>query len=70
MLVCVPAPLPRIGVCLVRVEPQPWGVVITVTVNRDVAAGRAEPAVRFSDVGSAVAAVAEFLGSFGDERQS
>jgi hypothetical protein len=70
MLLSVQTPQPRIAVCLVRVEPQPWGVVITITVNRDVAARRAEPAVRFIDVTAAAATVAEFLGSFRDEQQS
>jgi hypothetical protein len=70
MLLTVQRPQPRIAVCLVRVEPQPWGVVITVTINRDIAARRAEPAVQFFDVTAAAAAITEFLESFKDEKQS
>ena len=70
MLLTVQAPQPRIAVCLVRVERQSWGVVITVTINRDIVAGRAEPAVQFFDVAAAAAAVTDFLWSFRDEKQS
>jgi hypothetical protein len=70
MLLTVETPQQRISVCLVRVEPQPWGVVITITINRDIAARRAEPAVQFFDVTAATAAITEFLESFRDERSS
>jgi hypothetical protein len=46
------------------VEVESWGLVITMTVNRDVATATAEPVSRFSDVAEAAAAVAAFLGSF------
>jgi hypothetical protein len=46
------------------VEEESWGLVITVTINRDVASAPAEPAARFHDVSDATAAVAKFLESF------
>lgn len=67
MLLTVQTPQPRIAVCLVRVERQSWGVVITVTINRDIAARRVEEAVQFSNVTAATAAITEFLESFSDE---
>ena len=70
MLLTVQTPQPRIAVCLVRVEPQPRGVIITITINRDIAARRAEPAVQFSDVTAAAVAITEFLGSFSDDQRS
>jgi hypothetical protein len=68
MLLPVQTLQPRIAVCLVRVERQSWGVIITVTINRDVAARRAEPAVQFFDVATAAAAITEFLEPFSDEK--
>jgi hypothetical protein len=70
MLLTVQTLQPRIAVCLVRVERQSWGVVVTVTINWDVAARRAERAVQFSDVSAAAAAITEFLKSFSDDKQS
>lgn len=52
------------AVCILRVEEESWGLVITVTINRDVASAPAEPAARFHDVSDATAAVAKFLESF------
>jgi hypothetical protein len=52
------------AVCILRVEVESWGVVFTMTVNRDLATSTAEPVTRFSNAGDAVAAVAEFLESF------
>jgi hypothetical protein len=42
-------------------------MVITVTINRDIAARRAEEVVQFFDVTAATAAITEFLESFSDE---
>lgn len=67
MLLTVQTPRPRIAVCLVRVERQSWGVVITVTINRDIAARRAEEAVQFYDITAATTTITEFLESFSDE---
>ncbi len=62
-----PAPA---AVCIVRVEEESWGLVITLTVNRDVAAATAEKVTRFSDPGAAAAAVAAFLDSFSRKKPS
>jgi hypothetical protein len=45
------------------VEVESWGLLITMTVNRDVANAPAEQVTRFSDIGEAAAAVAAFLES-------
>jgi hypothetical protein len=52
------------AVCILRVEVESWGLVITMTVNRDVASADTERVTRFSDPREAVAAVAAFLESF------
>lgn len=39
-------------------------LVITMTVNRDIATAATLPVTRFTDTGSAAAAVTEFLESF------
>ena len=58
-----------VAVCLLRVEAEPERLLITVTVNHDIA-GPADPLVRrFTDTKSAVAAVAEFLESTADNKQ-
>ena len=49
--------------CIIRVDVESWGLVITMTVNRDIAAASPEPAVRFTDTGEAAAAVTAFLES-------
>jgi hypothetical protein len=58
----------RVAVCIVRVEVEPGRLIITVTVNRDIAAATTQPVVRFTDAGSAAAAVTEFLESFAREK--
>lgn len=55
--------------CIIRVEVESWGLVITMTVNRDIAAASPEPAVRFTEPGEAAAAVTAFLESFKREKQ-
>jgi hypothetical protein len=52
------------AVCILRVEVESWGVMFTLTVNRDVAAPTAEPVTHFANAREAAAAVAEFLESF------
>ena len=59
----------RAAVCILRVEEESWGLLITMTVNRDIASRSAEPLVRFSDIEEATAAVAAFLQSFAGEDQ-
>jgi hypothetical protein len=54
----------RTAVCILRVEVESGGMVITMTVNRDVANATAERVTRFSDIRDATAAVAAFLESF------
>lgn len=56
--------------CILRVEEESWGLVITLTVNRDVAAATVEKVTRFSDPGAAAAAVAVFLDSFNRKKPS
>ena len=56
--------------CILRVEEESWGLVITLTVNRDVAAATSEKVTRFSDPGAAAAAVAVFLDSFNRKKPS
>lgn len=60
----MPSPPAPSGVCILRVDLQPQGLVITLTVNRDIGNAPTEPAVHFSDVTEATAAVVEFLESF------
>jgi hypothetical protein len=57
------------AVCILRVEVESWGLLITMTVNRDIASGSAEPLIRFSDTEEATAAVAAFLQSFARDKQ-
>jgi hypothetical protein len=57
------------AVCILRVEVESRGLLITMTVNRDIASGTAEPALRFSDTEKATAAVAAFLQSFAPKKQ-
>lgn len=59
----------RAGVCILRVEEESWGLLITLTVNRDIASGATEPLLRFSDSEAATAAVAAFLQSFTKDNQ-
>jgi hypothetical protein len=62
-------PPSRAAVCILRVEVESWGLLITLTVNRDIAGGTAEPPTRFSDTEEAAAAVAAFLHSFTPDSQ-
>lgn len=54
----------RTAVCILRVEVESWGVMFTMTVNRDIAIPTAEPVTHFANARDAAAAVAEFLESF------
>ena len=54
----------RTAVCILRVELQARGLVITMTVNRDIANANAERVTRFSSTAEAAAAVTAFLESF------
>ena len=56
--------------CIIRVEVESWGLVITMTINRDIATASPEPAIRFTDTGEAAAAVTAFLESLKHEKQS
>ena len=58
---------PKAAVCIIRVERESRGLLITVTVNRDVAEARAEPPIRFTATSEAVATVIRFLESFENE---
>jgi hypothetical protein len=60
----------RAAVCIIRVEVESWGLVIAITVNRDIATGSIEPVARFTDTGEAAAAVAAFLESFNQKKRS
>jgi len=64
MLFTMRARQPQAAVCVVRAELQPPGLLITVTVNRDVIAEHPSTRRHFSDVDDAIGAVAEFLESF------
>lgn len=54
----------RTAVCILRVEVESRSLVITMTVNRDIANATTQPATRFSDTREAAAAIAAFLESF------
>lgn len=60
----MPVRRPRTTLCLVKLEPQSWGPLITVTVVGDTFGAPIERPRQFSNVDQAVAAVAEFLHSF------
>lgn len=51
------------AVCIVRVEPQSLGVLITVIINRDISNGTTDPPRHFLDVAGATSAVTNFLES-------
>jgi len=59
----------RAAVCILRVEEESWGLLITMTVNRDIASGHADLPIRFSDAEEAAAAVTAFLQSFARNNQ-
>ena len=64
----MPRRQPRVAVCILRVEVEPSRLIITVTVNRDIATAAAQPVAHFTDTKSAAASVAEFLESFTQDR--
>jgi hypothetical protein len=70
MVILMPRRRSRAAVCIVRVEAESWGLVITVTINPNIAELPAEPATRFFDTKDATAAVAEFLESFSHEQET
>jgi hypothetical protein len=53
------------GVCLIRVQPQPASLVITVIENPDISDRQRETTRSYSDVNAVVDAVREFLGRYG-----
>jgi hypothetical protein len=53
------------AVCLLRIERQNDGILITMLVTRDIATGVQDPPRRFVDAGSAVDAIAAFLDDVG-----
>jgi hypothetical protein len=59
---------PRVAVCILRVEVEPTRLIITMSVNRDIAVAAAQPVAHFTDTKSAAASVAEFLESFARDR--
>jgi hypothetical protein len=60
----MPSPPAPTGVCILRVNVQPQGLLITLTVNRDIGNASTEPTVHFSDIREATTAVVAFLESF------
>jgi hypothetical protein len=54
----------KVAICILRVEVEPARLIITMTVNRDIATTATLPVTRFTETGSAAAAVTEFLESF------
>ncbi|WP_157430882.1 hypothetical protein [Actinomadura macra] len=56
-------PRAHTAVCLLRVESQPTGLLISLIITRDVVLGCPEPVRHFSDADAAAAAVADFLRS-------
>jgi len=64
----MPRHQPRVAVCILRVEVEPTRLIITMTVNRDIATAAAQPVAHFTDTNSAAASVAEFLESFTRDR--
>ena len=62
------ARLSKAGVCIVRIEAQSNGVLITVTANRSIAdtvySARSERVEQFANPDEALDCVAEFLHSF------
>jgi hypothetical protein len=59
----MPSHSARVAVCVLRVEVESWGLLITMTTDQDIASRTAERVTRFSDTGEAAAAVAVFLES-------
>ena len=63
----MPMPANRTGVCVLRVQRQTTGLLITVITNPDVETRAAERSRRLPDVDAATSAVHEFLESFAQE---
>lgn len=59
----------RTGICVVRIEEQGSGVLITLRVNADVEQVSTERVLVVANVDAAVRAVREFLVAFGASRQ-
>jgi hypothetical protein len=55
---------PKTAVCILRIERESWGLVITVTVNRDISRAYHKEPVRYTRPSETAAAVAEFIYSF------
>jgi hypothetical protein len=53
---------PRSASCVVTIERQPWGTLITITTSNR--AGSAAQPRHFSEITAATSAVSEFLKSF------
>jgi hypothetical protein len=64
----MPRHQPQVAVCILRVEVEPSRLIITMTVNRDIATAAAQPVAYFTDTKSAADSVAEFLESFTRDR--
>lgn len=60
----------RPAVCIVKVDPQSWGPLITVTVSHDLVGGRPERPENFTDMDDAIAVVAAFLNGFTRDQPS
>lgn len=57
------------AVCVVKVDQQPFGLIITVTVADDIMDERSESSRQFARTGDALQAVARFLESFVDDER-
>lgn len=55
---------PPTGVCVVRVEVQSRGILITLRINPDVEQVSTERVLKVADVETAIQIVSEFLDSF------
>jgi hypothetical protein len=65
----MPSRSARAAVCILRVEEESWGLLITMTTDQDVSSATPEQVTRFVDTGEAAAAVAAFLESFNSTGQ-
>ena len=52
------------AVCVLRVERQSSGVLITVTITRDITTGQTDPPIRYSAASNAADGIAAFLEDF------
>jgi len=55
---------PPTGVCVVRVEPQSWGILITLRIIPDAEQVSTERVRKVADVETAIQIVSEFLDTF------